>query len=307
MTATVTCLGSAVQDLLFDLDSSVDIGHKNFASSLHVGGGGPAANAAVTVATLGGSARLVARLGTDSVGDAIIAGLERCDVEISRVRRIPGTPSPVSTVIVDDRGERTIVNHTDPRLVGGPNTITRQDIINSQALLVDLRWPEGAFAAIRHANDLEIPSVVDFDLTTPDSRNDAKARNGIVGSATHLIFSQPALVRLTGTADTASALESMAETTEAFVGVTLGQDGFQWLDAGIVKAFAGFDVDAVNTLGAGDVFHGAFVLGLAEGRSVDDIIRWSSAAAALKCTRLGGIESFPTRDDVASFLGEVSP
>lgn len=299
MTATVTCVGLGVQDLVFGLEGSVELGHKNFASSLRVVGGGPAANAAAAIAALGGSSRLIARLGSDTAGDSIIVGLEDLGVDVSRVRRVPDAHSPTSAVIVDDRGERTIVNHTDARLVGGPDTITERDITGSEALLVDLRWPEGAFSAIRQANGLGIPSVVDFDLTTPSPHEH------IIESATHLIFSEPALVALTGNTEVARALASIAGITDAFVGVTLGREGFRWLDAGNLMAFPGFPVDAVNTLGAGDVFHGAFALGLAEGRAIDEIIRWSSAAAALKCTHRSAKGDFPSRDDVAHLMKEV--
>ena len=65
-----------------------------------------------------------------------------------------------------------------------------------------------------------------------------------------------------------------------------------------------FDVDVVDTLGAGDVFHGAFVLALAETRPVPDALRWASAAAALKCTRFGGRAGIPSRAEVDEFLGE---
>lgn len=294
-------MGLAVQDLVFGLDSSVDLGQKNFATSLHVAGGGPAAGAAVAVAALGGSSRLVAQLGSDVVGDSIIADLEELDVDASRVRRVPGAHSPVSTVIVDDRGERTIVNHTDALLVGGSGAVTEQDIIGSQALLVDLRWPGGAVAAIHHANALGIPSVVDLDLTTAGDHSD------IIASGTHLIFSQPGLLRLTGNTNIADALGSVANATDAFVGVTLGRHGFKWMEAEIIRAHPAYEVDTVNTLGAGDVFHGAFALGLAEGRSLVDTIRRSSAAAALKCTRRGATKGFPTSDDVASLMKEVQP
>ena len=299
MTATVTCVGLAVQDLVFGLDATMDLGQKNFASSLRVVGGGPAANASAAIAALGGRSRLVASLGSDTVGDSIIANLDLHDVDVSRVRRIPGILSPVSAVIVDDRGERTIVNHTDNRFLEGSDTVAKKDVADSQALLVDLRWPDGALAAIGHANKLGIPSVVDFDLTTTASHDD------ISESATHLIFSRPALAQLTGLRDVDAALASVAGTTEAFVGVTLGREGFRWLEAERVRVFPGIDVDVVSTLGAGDVFHGAFALGLAEGRDVDDIIEWSSAAAAVKCTGRGAKDGFPIRADVTSLLEEM--
>jgi sulfofructose kinase len=301
MIATVTCVGLAVQDFVLGLETSVELGQKNFASSLRVVAGGPAASAAAAIAALGGSPRLVARLGSDGVGDSIVAGLEMLEVDMSRVRRVLDTPSPVSAVIVDSGGERTIVNHTDDRLIDKSDEVTRQDVAGSQAVLVDLRWPEGALSAIRHANSLGIPSVVDFDLTTQDSHED------IIESATHLIFAQPALVQLTGSADIDVSLAAVADVSDAFVGVTLGQEGFRWLEAGIVRAFPGFDVDAVDTLGAGDVFHGAFALGLAERRPVDEVIRWSSASAGLKCTRLDTIGGFPSRVDVANLMKERKP
>jgi sulfofructose kinase len=307
MTPTVACVGLAVQDLVFGLDGAVDLGNKNFSSSLRIVGGGPAANAAATVSALGGSSRLIARLGSDSIGDSIIANLVRHDVDVSRVRRVPDAVSPISAVIVDGRGERTIVNHSDGRLVDGSGLVSPQDILGSQALLVDLRWPEGALSAIHHANTLGIPSVVDFDLTTTDSHDAIIVLDGIISSATHLIFSKPALLRKTGTTDTAAALLSVANTTDAFVGVTLGAEGFSWLDVGTVRVIPAFEVDAVNTLGAGDVFHGAFALGLAEGRSIVDVIRWSSAAAALHCTRTSPGEGFPTRDRLANIMTGVQP
>jgi sulfofructose kinase len=228
-------------------------------------------------------------------------------VDVSRVRRVPDAVSPISAVIVDGRGERTIVNHSDGRLVDGSGLVSPQDILGSQALLVDLRWPEGALSAIHHANTLGIPSVVDFDLTTTDSHDAIIVLDGIISSATHLIFSKPALLRKTGTTDTAVALLSVANTTDAFVGVTLGAEGFSWLDVGTVRVIPAFEVDAVNTLGAGDVFHGALALGLAEGRSIVDVIRWSSAAAALHCTRTSPGEGFPTRDRLANIMTGAQP
>jgi sulfofructose kinase len=299
MTTSVTCVGLAVLDFVFSLDSSVALGHKNFASSLRVAPGGPAANAAVAIATMGGSSRLIARLGSDTVGDSIVTDLELLGVEVSRVRRVLGVVSPVSTVIVDDRGERTIVNHTDTDFFEGSDAVSSNDMADSRALLTDLRWPDGALSAIRHANKLGIPSVVDCDLTA------SSIHDAIISLATHLVFSEPALIRMTGRRDVDEALADIASTTEAFVGVTLGRRGFRWLERGTVRAFPGIDVEVVNTLGAGDVFHGAFALGLAEGRSIDDTIEWSSAAAALKCTGQGAGDGFPTRAEVTRLLEEV--
>jgi sulfofructose kinase len=87
-----------------------------------------------------------------------------------------------------------------------------------------------------------------------------------------------------------------------FVAVTDGHNGGLWCNGGEVHAYSAFKVDVVDTLGAGDTFHGAFALALIEGKSVNEALRFASAAAALKCVRFGGITSAPTRDEVEKFL-----
>ena len=77
-------------------------------------------------------------------------------------------------------------------------------------------------------------------------------------------------------------------------------------EAGAVQKFPAFRVEVADTLGAGDVFHGAFALGLAEDRPIADVIRRASAAAALKCTRFGGRAGIPTVREVEAFLRQKS-
>jgi len=296
MTGTVTCVGIAVEDTVFELGSPISVGQKNFATSQRIATGGPATNAAAAIASLGGSPRLVSRIGSDRIGDSIVADLRSHQVDTSGVRRVPGVPSPTSAVFLDRDGERTIVNYTDERLFDNGDSVSIEDLSDSDAVLVDLRWPSGAMTAIKHANTLGIPSIVDFDLTTGEPHDD------IIACASHVIFSHPALTRLTQLEDIDDALNSVAAVTEAFVGVTLGRKGFLWIEDGSMSTFPGYEVDVVDTLGAGDVFHGAFALGLARGMTVGELVPWSSAAAALKCTRRGGRSAFPNSDDVASFL-----
>jgi sugar/nucleoside kinase (ribokinase family) len=296
MMATVTCVGLAVQDYVFDIGPPIIPGHKNFARSFTPVGGGPAANAAVTVAKLGGASRLVTQLGTDTVGDSIVRDLALCNVDVSRIRRIPGIPSPVSAVLVDEMGERTIVNHTPEAFLKTTDAITGVDLAGTHVVLTDLRWPAGARSAISGAQTLGIPSVVDFDLTNGEPSND------IVETATHVIFSEPALLRFAGQSDIDGALRTVGTATDAFVGVTLGSEGFRWMDHDVVRTFPGYDVEVINTLGAGDVFHGTFALGIAEGLTIVDIVQWSSAAAALKCMGKGTRDDIPTRSATETFL-----
>ena len=294
--ATVTCVGISVHDMVFSLGGTLNLGAKNLATGIHTVGGGPAANAAVTVTALGGTAQLVSKIGTDAIGDAMVRDLESFGVDVSRVRRVAEAPSSVSGVIVDKSGDRTIVNHTDDRLIDASAAVTADDLAGSDAVLVDLRWPHGARSAIEVATHLGLPSIVDFDLTTSNGPAE------VVRTATHVVFSQPALASFTRIGDVSSALREVAAKTEAFIGVTLGGEGFAWIEQDDVRAVPAFPVAVVDTLAAGDVFHGAFALGIAQNDSLDQTIRAASAAAALKCSRPGGRAGIPTRAEVDEFL-----
>ena len=89
---------------------------------------------------------------------------------------------------------------------------------------------------------------------------------------------------------------------EPIVGVSVGAQGFRWIEDGSVRHVPAPRIEAVDTLGAGDTFHGAFTLALAEGMDVERAARFSCAAAAIKCTRFGGVDGSPTRDEVERFL-----
>ncbi len=295
---TVACVGLAVLDLVFGVEARPDRGRKTFADSLTVIGGGPAANAAVAVARLDGDARFVGRLGNDVVGDLIIDDLARWGVDASGIRRIRSVPSPVSSIVVEADGERTIVNHSDPRLFAPDDGVTDDDLDGADAVLGDLLWPAGAISAMRDARAVGIPAVLDFD----------EAPHGSVDAAltapTHIVFSAPALASVSGEPDPGTGLQVIRTMTDSWIAVTLGPKGVLWLDdsGGLCTAPA-FDVDAVDTLGAGDVFHGAFTLGLAERRPIEEVIRRASAVAALKCTRFGGRAGIPCTEEVEEFLG----
>ena len=295
--ALVTCVGLAVQDSVYSIDGALAVGRKNFAMDTRLMGGGPAANAAVTVAALGGEANFVSVLGDDLTADEIIDGLESRGVATRRVRRNPKVDSPRSVVITSSDGERTIVNRTDHVLWEGVPAVSASDISGSGCVLVDLRWLEGATSAVERAAEAGIPTVVDYDLTDSDTPG------SILELPSHVIFSEPALSRLTGLTDPRDAIETV-ETGSGFACVTLGQGGVLWRDGARTNHLDAFAVDASSTLGAGDVFHGAFALGLAQGRDTRDNMKWSAAAAALTCRNGGGRPGIPTGSDVRAFLEE---
>jgi sulfofructose kinase len=298
----VACVGLAVLDFVFGVDVPPDRGRKGFANSMTVIGGGPAATAAAAVNRLNGDAIFIGQLGEDVVGDLIIEDFAEWGVDTRRVRRLQSAASPVSTITVEADGERTIVNYTDPRLLESGYRVTEDDLAGADAVLGDLLWPTGALSAIEAARCLRIPAVLDFDHVRPGPIDAA------LTTPTHIVFSAPALAEASGEGDPASALRSVSARTDAWLAVTLGNAGVVWLDddGGAVRTCPAFDVDVADTLGAGDVFHGAFALALAEDRPIDEVVRRASAAAALKCTRFGGRAGIPTAEEVDEFLRQRS-
>jgi sulfofructose kinase len=117
-------------------------------------------------------------------------------------------------------------------------------------------------------------------------------------------FSAQGLAEVTGQDDPRDGLQSLAGTTDSWIAVTAGERGVYFLEQDEVLHAPAFAVAAVDTLGAGDVWHGAFALALGEGWPEREAVRFASAASAIKCTRFGGRAGIPRRSEVETFLKE---
>jgi sulfofructose kinase len=296
---TVLCVGHAVQDFVFTLPSLPCRAEKYQASRFTSVGGGPAATAAVAISRLGGHALLAARVGDDAIADAIIGELESHGVDCAGVRRFPGCSSSLSAVLIDASGERMIVNHLDPSVPGGAEWLPSPLHCGAAAVLADSRWPQGAAHALAAAREAGLPAVLDADKPVPRD-------GGAMAEATHVAFSADALAELTGERDPVAGLRSAAAKLTGWSCVTVGAAGVYVMHRGDVTHFPGFDVRAVDTLGAGDVWHGAFALALAQGMKEPAAVRFASAAAALKVQRHGGRAGAPARAEVDQLLRQTA-
>ena len=163
-----------------------------------------------------------------------------------------------------------------------------------------MRWPAAAVVAFAAARDRGVPAVLDCD-------HDPTEHADVLAGATHAVFSLPTLAEFVGRTDPRAALEAATEFIRGMPIATDGGRGVSWLEDGVCHHLPAFEVEVVDTLGAGDVFHGAFVLALAESRSVPEALRWASAAAALKCTRFGGRVGIPNRVEVEHLIDDQRP
>lgn len=292
----VVCLGIAVQDLIFGVPDLPTAEGKYRASAFATAGGGMAASAAAAIGRLGTPVELWTRLGDDALGDAIVAELRAFGVSTDWCKRAIGQTSPVSAVLVDDHGERLVVNHADPNMDPDTTWLPVHRLMDCAAVLVDTRWELGAIAVLDAAKKARIPAVLDAD-SPPVS-------DALLQRATHCVFSRQALQQCARTLDTTAALRIVDEMTDGVVAVTRGADGVDWLEDGVLQHQPAFRVDVVDTLGAGDVFHGALAVALSDGIELPEAMRFAAAAAALKCTRFGGRRGAPSRAQVQTLLNK---
>ncbi len=134
---------------------------------------------------------------------------------------------------------------------------------------------------------------------------DREAVGAAVDAASHVLASHGGATQFTGSGDPKEAVARLGERSHGRVGVTVGADGVWWGDGGDPRLLAPPRVTPVETLGAGDVFHGAAALAVAEGATMEGALRFASAAAALRCTGRGGWKAIPSRSDVDRLVEET--
>jgi len=295
----ILCTGIAVLDMVFRVERHPRPDVKTQASEFRTINGGNAANAAVAIAHLGARASFAGPFGgpagIDTVGDTMLALMARENIECLDCPRLDGITTPISAISIDERGERAIVNFRDDRLMAVRPRDADALVADCDAILADNRFPEFVREVCAAGRRRGIPIVLDAD----EPRQDA---NALLTLVSHVVFSAEGLRATAGTDHLGRALIDVGKQTSAFVAVTDGANDVLWLSEGELRQIPAFTVDVVDTLGAGDTFHGALTLLLAEGRSERAAMRFAAGAAALKCTRYGGILGAPARGEVEAFL-----
>ncbi|MCU7784999.1 sugar kinase [Lelliottia amnigena] len=293
--ARIACVGITVLDRIWYLADLPKEGGKYVANNYTEVGGGPAATAAVAAAKLGANVDFIGRVGDDDTGSRLLAELESLGVNTRFTRIFKGARSSQSAVLVDASGERIIANYPSPDLPAEADWLQDIDFSQWDVVLADVRWHDGAKQALNLARQQGVTTVLDADITPQDIAD-------LVALSDHAAFSAPGLQRMTQIAEAESALKKAQTLTNGHVYVTQGKDGCYWLEKGALSYLPAFQIDVVDTTGAGDVFHGALAVGLAQNQPAQDAVRFASAVAALKCTRPGGRAGIPDCDQTRSFL-----
>ena len=291
------CAGIAVQDIVMRVENFPAPGAKVSASEFIITGGGCAANAAVAIARLGGRVAFAGPLGgaDDHVSSRILTDLAKEGIDCGGAVRVAVGTASVSLILLDATGEKTIATRRGVNLGKVLPADAGKLVADADAVLVDNRFPDFVTAVCRAAQARQIPIVIDLDQAT-------KVDDPLLKLGSHVVSSAEALHGTTGVSDYGAGLQRLAEHVSGFLAITDGPNGVYWLDNGTLRHMPAFKVKAIDSLGAGDAFHGAFTLALAEGRNLQEAMRIASATAALKCTHFGGASGAPIRSEVEEFL-----
>jgi sulfofructose kinase len=296
----ILCIGMPVRDLTFRVPGLPARGSKEHASHFDEICGGNALNAAIGIVRLGGRASICGPMGDarETSSRFIFDKLAHEGIDTQHIVRMPGLVTPISNIMIDPSGERTIVTFRDPELWKVRLPDTNKLLEDCDAILTESRCAEFCTELCVEARRRGIPVIVDVDRAM-------SLREGLLTASSHLVFSSEPLQITADVANDGDALLKIAKLTPSFLAGTRGAQGTIWLDEHqALRQTPAFPVHTVDTLGAGDVFHGAFALAITENQNLVDALRFASAAAALKCTRFGGAFAAPQRAEVEELLSQ---
>lgn len=331
-TARLLGVGFAFVDLVLPVEGAVRLGEKQIATSIRTAFGGPAAVGAVAAAALGAQSHLFAPVGDDDHGAAFAAALRRAGLSSDGLVVRPGVATGLSIVLIEPSGDRTILSVVDAALSApaskGVIAEIRAAVRDADAVLADIRWPSATREALLAASETGVPVTLDLDRFDV---GDGAELLELVALSTHVFASEEALRQIVDMAtpgSTATCTDDLESTRQSLTtlleissrvqvperrarrggttfGVTLGARGAVWLDGdGTAHHTPTFRVEARETLGAGDVWHGALALAIARGEGLEEATDFAAAAAAVRCSRTGGWEVLPTETDVTRLRSE---
>jgi sugar/nucleoside kinase (ribokinase family) len=294
----VVGLGINVIDYLFRIPRFPEPDTKSDALAVSVQGGGLTATAMVACARLGLRTRYIGKFGSDQIGRVAREELAAEGLELGAAVQATDAPNRLCFVMVEEgSGHRTIIRHRDTRIWLRPAELARATLCAGRVLHLDGYEGDAALQAARWARAADIPVSLDAEEPT-------EGREALLAVTDILIVGLRFGSALTGRTEPGAVLDGLARLGPRCVGLTLGEHGSLLAHGGRVVEAAGYAVPVVDTTGAGDVFHGAFLYGVLRGWDAGDILRFANAVAALKCTQLGGRTGIPRVAEVRAFLQE---
>jgi sugar/nucleoside kinase (ribokinase family) len=261
-------------------------------------GGGQVATAMVALARWGVKTKYIGKVGGDELGCFSLNSICQEGVDVSSVMIEPNATNQFAMITVDGvSGERTILWDRDEKLMYRDGELRREEICSGKLLHLDGHDLWAAIQCAKWAKEEGIPTVIDLDKVEP-------LTSELIQEIDFVITSSRFPTLFTGISDREKALIEIQKQIHGFLCATLGPEGAIALVEGEIIHVKGFEVRALDTTGAGDVFHAGFIYGLLQNWEVVEILRFANAVAALKCRDLGGRRGIPTLEETRDFLNQ---
>jgi sulfofructose kinase len=307
----VVGLGQACVDYLGRLAFFPHEDQKTELLEVHRQCGGPASTAMVTLARLGVETAFIGSVSDDAFGVQIVEGLNKEKVDFSHLKITPGFTSQFAFIAIQkETGARTIfwhrgsVPHLKPRDVD-LSSFSRAKILHLDGLMI-----EASIEAARQARKMGMSVVMDAGTMREGSIKLVSLVDILIASerfaserfASETFVSETFAEPLVETNAHEKALKALHELGPKTVIITLGPRGSIGWDGGRTLFQNAFPIKALDTTGAGDVYHGAYIYGLLQKWSTSECMRFASATAALKCRAIGARKGIPGLKEVMEFM-----
>ncbi len=292
-------IGSTVYDTLMVVDAFPTEDTKIQGIQTKVQGGGPCATALAAARKLGVTAAYMGTIGDDPFGTFMMEDFARLKIDTGAVRVVPGGISFHSVVLLNrSNSSRTCIWNRGTVEPPRPDELDYEMLKNAKVLHLDGHMTDAAAAAAAYCRERGIKVSYDAGGLYPGIEK-------LMPLVDYLIPSEEFALKFTGAANAEDAARILYDTFHAeVVAVTQGVRGGLLLDSEGMRRYDCYPVKAIDTNGCGDTFHGAFAAGKIYGLSNDDACRYASAAAAIKCTRLGARDAMATDEECRAFLRE---
>ena len=298
-------VGSSNTDMIMQLDKIPVPGETVIGGEFSVAAGGKGANQAVAAARAGGDITFIAAVGTDTVGAEAVEGFIRDGINVEHIKKVDNVASGIALILVDKDGANSIGVASGANASLRPEDMAdlKQVISRAQILLMQLETPiDTVIRAAQIAHEAGVKVILN---PAPAQRLDDELLKMISILTPNEIEAELLTgIKVNDEISAGKAAEALLEKGIDSVLITLGARGVFRAVGKKQKLIPGFEVDAVDTTAAGDVFNGALAVALGENKPLDEAIRFANAAAALSVTKLGAQPSAHSRNEIDSFLNK---
>jgi len=299
----IVVVGSSNTDMIIKVPRIPRPGETILGGTFSTAAGGKGANQAVAAARAGGDVTFIARVGDDMFGEQARRGFEADQIDVKYVKIDKTEPSGVALIFVDETGENSIAVASGANVSLSPEDVNEAAEVIKQAdiLLMQLETP---LETVRRAAEIAKQSGVKVILNPAPA---CPLDDALLATLTIITPNESEAELLTGipvndVPDAEKAAIALLDRGLEVVTVTLGSKGALLKTRELTTIVPGFKVKAVDATAAGDVFNGSLAVAIAEGKSLEESVRFANAAAALSVTKLGAQPSAPKREEIERML-----